>query len=78
MKLVHPLSDAQNRAENYAAKSESFQTHSKKMAETANSLARSGVVTDRQLADDLIRTSKKVGLHACTRTRTHTHTLAWR
>ena len=30
------------------------------MAETATALAKSGVVKDRQLADDLISTAKKV------------------
>lgn len=59
--LYFVLPDTANRAENYAAKSEVFQAHARKMAETASSLARSGVVTDRKLADDLISTSKKVG-----------------
>lgn len=52
--------NATNRAENYAAQSESFRVHSKKMAETATSLARSGVITDRTLAEDINRTAKKV------------------
>ena len=60
--------DAANREENYAAKSEIFQAHSRKMADTATALAKSGVVKDRQLADDLISTAKKVCalyVHVC-------------
>ena len=49
-----------NREENYTQKVTDFQAHSKKMAETATALAKSGVVTDRQLAEDLIKTAKKV------------------
>ena len=55
-----------NREENYQQKSEEFEKHSKKMAATAAALAKSGVITDRKLADDLISTSAKVrgcGLH---------------
>ena len=61
MLLLLLLLDAQNRAENYATQSENFQAHSKKMAETATALAKSGIVTDKQLSHDLISTAKKVG-----------------
>lgn len=50
-----------NREETYNQKATDFQTHAKKMAETASSLAKSGVVTDRQMVDALLNTSKKVG-----------------
>ena len=39
-----------------------FEHHSKKMADTASALAKSGIVTDRVLADKLIRTAGKVGV----------------
>ncbi len=54
------LAETANREENYQKKSEQFETHSKKMAATAAALAKSGVVTDRKLANDLISTSAKV------------------
>lgn len=50
-----------NREKNYVAQSQNFQSHAKKMADTATALAKSGVVKDRQLADELIKTAKKVG-----------------
>ena len=40
-----------------------FQKHSKSMADTASALAKSGGVTDRKTADDLIRTAGKVLLN---------------
>ena len=46
-------------------KAAAFQKHSKSMADTASSLAKSGVVTDRKMADELIRTAGKV---QCTHT----------
>ena len=49
-----------NREENYEQKATEFEKHSKKMAATAAALAKSGVVKDRKLADDLISTSGKV------------------
>ena len=49
-----------NRESEYDAKAADFETHSKKMVETASSLAKSGIVTDRKLADDILSTSKKV------------------
>ncbi len=52
--------DTANREENYQKKSADFEAHSKKMAATAAALAKSGVVTDRKLADALISTSRKV------------------
>ena len=41
-------------------KAADFQKHSKSMADTAAALAKSGGITDRKLADDLIRTAGKV------------------
>lgn len=52
--------DVADRAEIYEEKSTDFQAHSKKMTDTANSLAKSGVITDRKLANDILSTSKKV------------------
>ena len=49
-----------NREENYAKKAADFEHHSKKMADTATTLAKTGGVTDRKLANDLISTSGKV------------------
>ncbi len=55
-----PPTDTANREENYQKKSADFEAHSKKMAATAAALAKSGVITDRKLADALISTSRKV------------------
>ena len=52
--------DAANRAENYAKKASEFEHHSKRMADTAATLAKTGGVTDRKLANALISTSGKV------------------
>ena len=52
--------DTANRAENYAKKASEFEHHSKRMADTAATLAKTGGVTDRKLANDLISTSGKV------------------
>jgi len=52
--------DAPNRAENYQKRSTEFEKHSKNMAGTAAALAKSGMITDRKLADALISTSGKV------------------
>lgn len=41
-------------------KAAAFQKHSKSMADTASALAKSGGVTDRKMADELIRTAGKV------------------
>ena len=41
-------------------KAAAFQKHSKSMADTAASLAKSGAVTDKRMADGLIRTAAKV------------------
>ena len=41
-------------------KAAAFQKHSKSMADTAAALAKSGAVTDKRMADDLIRTAAKV------------------
>ena len=41
-------------------KAAAFQKHSKSMADTAASLAKSGAVTDKRMADELIRTAAKV------------------
>ena len=49
-----------NREENYAKKAADFEHHSKRMADTASALAKTGGVTDRKLANDLISTSGKV------------------
>ena len=54
------FTDTPARAEKYAKQAENFKVHSKKMADTASALARSGVVTDKHLADQLLRTAKKV------------------
>lgn len=52
--------DTPARAEKYAKQAENFQVHSKKMADTASALAKSGVVTDKHTAEQLLRTAKKV------------------
>ena len=52
--------DAANRDANYAKKVTEFEQHSKKMADTASALAKTGGVTDRKVANDLISTSGKV------------------
>ena len=57
-----PPPDTPARDETYGKRVSDFQQHAKKMADTAAALAKSGVVTDRVLADDLIRTSGKVGV----------------
>ncbi len=63
--LIHPFlillcSGKANRQEEYDTKSTEFETHSKKMVDTASTLAKSGVVTDRKLANDILSTAKKV------------------
>ena len=52
-----------NREENYAKKAADFEHHSKRMADTASALAKTGGVTDRKLANDLISTSKGLYPH---------------
>ena len=54
--------DAPNREENYAKKASEFEHHSKRMADTAATLAKTGGVTDRKMANDLISTSGKVSI----------------
>lgn len=63
--LAHPspsLStlDVPDREEVFVKKAAAFQKHSKSMADTAAALAKSGAVTDKKMADDLIRTAAKV------------------
>ena len=58
--LVYPTLDTANREANYAKKVTEFEQHSKKMADTASALAKTGGVTDRKVANDLISTSGKV------------------
>ena len=53
--------DTANREETYGKRAVDFQQHSKKMADTASALAKTGGITDRKLADDLIATAGKVG-----------------
>nr|WEL12746.1 vinculin [Halisarca dujardinii] len=52
--------DAPNREENYKQKKSDFREHAFDMADTATALAKSGLVTDKAHADELVRTSKKV------------------
>ena len=56
-----------NREENYAKKAADFEHHSKRMADTASALAKTGGVTDRKLANDLISTSGKVSMCMCSK-----------
>ena len=49
-----------DREEVFVKKAAAFQKHSKSMADTAASLAKSGAVTDKRMADGLIRTAAKV------------------
>ena len=57
----------------FVKKAAAFQKHSKSMADTASALAKSGGVTDKKMADDLIRTAGKVE-HTHKHKHTHTHT----
>jgi vinculin len=52
--------DVADREEVFVKKAAAFQKHSKSMADTAASLAKSGAVTDKRMADELIRTAAKV------------------
>jgi vinculin len=52
--------DAPNREENYKMKKADFREHAFDMADTAVALAKSGLVTDKAHADELVRTAKKV------------------
>ena len=52
--------DVPDREEVFVKKAAEFQKHSKSMADTATALAKSGAVTDRKQADNLIRTAAKV------------------
>ncbi|KAL5479938.1 hypothetical protein EMCRGX_G023541 [Ephydatia muelleri] len=52
--------NAPARAENYVKRVTDFQDHSKKMADTAVALAKSGIVTDKNLADSLLLTAGKL------------------
>ena len=54
------FADVPNREETFVKRAADFQAHSKSMANTAAALAKSGAVTDRKLADDLIFTATKV------------------
>ena len=54
------ISDVPDREEVFVKKAAAFQKHSKSMADTAAALAKSGAVTDKKMADDLIRTAAKV------------------
>jgi len=51
----------ENRQADYETKASEFEAHAKKMVDTASSLAKSGIITDRKLANDILSTSKKVG-----------------
>ena len=57
---THTHTDTPNREETYNKRATNFQHHAKQMADTAAALAKSGGVTDRKLANDLISTSAKV------------------
>lgn len=52
--------DAPMREENYKLCKEKFREHAFDMADTAVALAKSGSVTDREHADQLVKTAKKV------------------
>ena len=54
-------------------KAAEFQKHSKSMADTASALAKSGGVTDRKLADALIRTAAKVGRRVGLKVKSWSH-----
>lgn len=56
--------DAPRREENYMLRKERFREHAFDMAETAVALAKSGAVTDKEHADQLVKTAKKVFLTA--------------
>lgn len=58
--LLYSCADVPNREEVFVKRAAEFQKHSKSMADTATALAKSGAVTDRKQADDLIRTAAKV------------------
>ena len=45
----------------YVKRAADFKQHAGKMSDTASALAKSGIITDRKLADDLISTAGKVG-----------------
>jgi len=53
--------DTPNREEVFVKRAADFKQHAGKMSDTATALAKSGIVTDRKLADDLISTAGKVG-----------------
>ena len=44
----------------YVKRAADFKQHAGKMSGTASALAKSGIITDRKLADDLISTAGKV------------------
>ena len=52
--------DAPRREENYMLRKEKFREHAFDMADTAVALAKSGAVTDKEHADQLVKTAKKV------------------
>jgi len=52
--------DTPNREEVFVKRAADFKQHAGKMSDTATALAKSGIVTDRKLADDLISTAGKV------------------
>ena len=60
--LVSPHPDAPRREENYQLRKENFREHAFDMADTAVALAKSGAVTDREHADQLVKTAKKEGM----------------
>lgn len=59
LRICH-LPDAPMREENYKLAKEKFREHAFDMADTAVALAKSGSVTDREHADQLVKTAKKV------------------
>ena len=71
--VLVPHTDAPNREENYKLRKENFREHAFDMADTAVALAKSGAVTDKEHADQLVKTAKKVLPPACNLTGCAAH-----
>ena len=56
----YSTTDAPEREPNYKQARDEFKEHAFDMSDTAIALAKSGTVTDKEHADELVRTAKKV------------------